>query len=79
MRQLSFVDDSNQLLYTFHGLRKNAACYLVEVLEANDSGGRLLGMTSETVRHHTKRVSAYRIAKDVAGKVKSIPLTKIDR
>lgn len=79
MHTLGYVDDSGQLLYTFHGLRKNAACYLVEVLEGDDAVGRLLGMTAETVRHYTKRVSAYRIAQDVADRVTAIPMSKMGR
>lgn len=35
MHDLGHVDDENQLLYTFHGLRKNACCYLLESKRKN--------------------------------------------
>jgi integrase len=55
--------------FVFHGLRKNAACYLAE-LGLNDSEiGAIVGMTPETVRHYTKRRRAYMIARDVAARV----------
>lgn len=79
MRKLGYVDDEDQLLYTFHGLRKNAACYLVEIVQGDDAVGRMLGMTAETVRHYTKRASAYRIAQDVAEKVTAIQPSKMGR
>lgn len=79
MKDLGHVDDKGQAEYTFHGLRKNAACYLVETGLSDDQVGRLLGMTAETVRHYTKRASAYRIALDVADTVTAIPLSKMGR
>lgn len=55
--------------FVFHGLRKNAACYLAE-LGLNDAEiGAIVGMTPETVRHYTKRRRAYMIARDVAARV----------
>lgn len=79
MKRLGYVDDEDQLLYTFHGLRKNAACYLVEIVQGDDAVGRMLGMTADTVRHYTKRASAYRIALDVADKVTAIQPSKMGR
>jgi integrase len=79
MKTLGHVDEGGKVLYTFHGLRKNAACYLIEVLGSDDAVGRLLGMTAETVRHYTKRTQAYRIALDLADKVTSIPRSKMGR
>jgi integrase len=79
MKQLGHVDDEGQALYTFHGLRKNAACYLIEVLQSDDAVGRMLGMTAETVRHYTKRASAYRIAEDMSDKVTAIKPAKMGR
>ena len=79
MHRLGYVDDDGKLLYTFHGLRKNAACYLVEVVQGDDAVGRMLGMTADTVRHYTKRTSAYRIAVDVADKVTAIQPSKMGR
>lgn len=79
MHKLGYVDDDQQLLYTFHGLRKNAACYLVETGLSDDQVGRMLGMTADTVRHYTKRASAYRIAVDVTDKVTAIKPSKMGR
>lgn len=79
MKRLGYVDDAGQLLYTFHGLRKNAACYLIEIVKSDDAVGRMLGMTADTVRHYTKRTSAYRIALDVFEKVTAIQPSKMGR
>lgn len=55
--------------FVFHGLRKNAACYLAE-MGLNDSEiGAIVGMTPQTVRHYTKRKRAYMIARGVAERV----------
>jgi len=56
--------------YTFHGLRKNACCYLKE-LGLNDTEiGAIVGMTPEVVRHYTKRSRALMIARGAARKVR---------
>ena len=55
--------------YTFHGLRKNACCYLAE-LGLNDSEiGAIVGMTPGIVRHYTKRKRTLMIARGVADRV----------
>lgn len=55
--------------YSFHGLRKNACCYLAE-LGLNDSEiGAIVGMTPQTVRHYTKQRRALMIARGVAERV----------
>lgn len=55
--------------YTFHGLRKNACCYLAE-LGLNDSEtASIVGMTPEMVRHYTKRSRALMIAKGAAERI----------
>jgi integrase len=55
--------------FTFHGLRKNACCYLAE-LGLNDSEiGSIVGMSPEMVRHYTKRKRAYMIALGAADRV----------
>lgn len=55
--------------FVFHGLRKNACCYLAE-LGLNDTEiGAIVGMTPETVRHYTKRSRALMIAQKVARRV----------
>lgn len=56
--------------YKFHGLRKNAACYLAEMGLSDTEIGAMLGMTSETVRHYTKEKRAYMIARGAAEKVR---------
>jgi hypothetical protein len=55
--------------FVFHGLRKNACCYLAE-LGLNDSEiGAIVGMTTPTVRHYTKRSRALMVAQIVAERV----------
>lgn len=55
--------------FVFHGLRKNACCYLAE-LGLNDSQiGSIVGMTADTVRHYTKRSRSLMVARDVARRV----------
>lgn len=56
--------------YKFHGLRKNAACYLAVMGLSDTEIGAMLGMTSETVRHYTKAKKAWMIARNAAETVK---------
>ncbi|MGE4430891.1 MAG: hypothetical protein AB7E05_09165 [Sphingobium sp.] len=79
MRDLGYVDEENQLLYTFHGLRKNACCYLLETGLSDTDVGAILGMTAETVRHYGKRARAYMIAKGAAEKMTKISITSMTR
>jgi integrase len=63
--------------FTFHGLRKNACCYLLELGLSDSDVGSILGMSSEMVRHYGKRARALMIAKRAAETVtggKIIPL-----
>lgn len=56
--------------YSFHGLRKNACCYLRE-LGLNDTEiGSIVGMTPGTVRHYTKKSRALMVARGAAERVK---------
>jgi integrase len=55
--------------YSFHGLRKNAACYLAELGLSDTEIGAICGMTPETVRHYTKRKRAFMIARGAADRV----------
>lgn len=49
--------------FTFHGLRKNACCDLVEC-DLNDSEiGEILGMSREMARHYSKRARALMVAR----------------
>lgn len=64
--------------YSFHGLRKNACCYLHE-LGLNDMEiGSIVGMTAGTVRHYTKKSRALMVARGAAERVKGgtvLPIT----
>ena len=55
--------------FTFHGLRKNACCYLL-AMGLNDSEvGSILGMSAEMVRHYGKRARALTIAQNAIERV----------
>lgn len=71
MHSLGHVDDQGQLLYTFHGLGKNACCYLTEMGISSDEIGAMVGKTPETVRHYSKRARALMIAKGAADRALS--------
>lgn len=79
MHDLGHVDDEDQLLYTFHGLRKNACCYLLETGLSDTDVGAILGMTPETVRHYGKRARAYMIAVGASAKMTSVTPLKMGR
>jgi hypothetical protein len=55
--------------YSFHGLRKNAACYLAELGLSDTEIGAICRNDPETVRHYTKRKRAYMIARGAAERV----------
>jgi hypothetical protein len=55
--------------YSFHGLRKNACCYLLELGLSDTEVGAILGMDPETVRHYGKQAQVYMIAAGAAAKV----------
>lgn len=79
MHQLGHTDDEGQLLYTFHGLRKNACCYLLETGLSDTDVGAILGMTPETVRHYGKRARAYMIAIGASAKMTGVTPLKMGR
>ncbi len=63
--------------FTFHGLRKNACCYLLERGLNDSEVGEVLGMSPEMVRHYGKRARALMIARGAAVRMTSgvmIPL-----
>jgi integrase len=67
--------------YTFHGLSKNACCYLAELNLNDNEIGAVVGKTPETVRHYTKRKRAYMIASNIADRVTSgtvLPMVRGD-
>ncbi|WP_161555566.1 hypothetical protein [Sphingomonas carotinifaciens] len=55
--------------FTFHGLRKNACCYLLETGLNDSEAGSILGMSPEVVRHYGKRTRALKIAKGAAARM----------
>jgi integrase len=55
--------------YTFHGLRKNAACYLAEAGLTDEQIGALTGMSPDMVRLYTRRVNVWKIAESVAARL----------
>lgn len=55
--------------FSFHGLRKNACCYLLELGLSDTEVGSILGMSSEMVRHYGKRARALMIARGAARRV----------
>ena len=69
MHSLGFVDGQGQLLYTFHGLGKNACCYLIELGLTESEVSAIVGKTPETVRHYAKRARTYMLAQGAAKRV----------
>ena len=69
MHRLGYVDDDDQLLYTFHGLGKNACCYLTELGLSDTEISGITGKTPETVRHYAKRARVLMVAKGAADRV----------
>lgn len=63
--------------FTFHGLRKNACCYLVELGLSDTEVGGMLGMSPEMVRHYSKRARALMIAKGAAVRVTGGKITPL--
>jgi hypothetical protein len=66
MRQLGYVDGSGQVLYTYHGLSKNACCYLTELGLDEATIGAIVGKTPETVRHYAKEARRWMLAERAA-------------
>jgi len=52
--------------FTFHGLRKNACCYLIECGLNEQQIGEMLGMSPDMVRHYGKRARALMVARSAA-------------
>ena len=59
-KELAFMQEKR---FTFHGLRKNAVCMLLEVGCSEDQVGAIVGMSSAMVRHYAKEVSKFRLAR----------------
>jgi integrase len=64
--------------FTFHDLRKNACCYLLERGLNDSEVGEILGMSPEMVRHYGKRARALMIAKGAAARMMAGPIVKTD-
>jgi hypothetical protein len=69
MHSLGHVDEHDQLLYTFHGLSKNACCYLIETGLNEREVGDIVGKTAETVRHYAKQSNALMVAEGASARV----------
>jgi integrase len=65
------MSDLGETGYSFHGLRKNACCYLLELGLSDATVGSLLGMSAATVRHYGKRTRALMLARKAAETVTS--------
>lgn len=74
MHDLGYVDAQGQLLYTFHGLGKNACCYLAEMGLSDSEGAIIVGKTPETFRHYAKNARGLMIAKGAAERVTTGPI-----
>lgn len=55
--------------FTFHGLRKNACCYLLKRGRNDNEVGEILGMSPEMVRHYGKRARALMVARGAADRM----------
>lgn len=55
--------------YTFHGLRKNAACYLVELNLTDQEVGAILAMSPDTVRYYSRQARMLQLARGAADRV----------
>jgi hypothetical protein len=69
MHSLGYVDDDKQLLYTFHGLGKNACCYLTELGLSDTEISAIVGKTPETVRHCAKKARVLMVAHGASAQV----------
>lgn len=69
MKRLGYVDADGVPLYSFHGLSKNAICYLTELGLDEGTIGALVGKTPETVRHYAKEARLWMLAERAAATV----------
>ncbi len=65
--------------YSFHGLRKNACCYLLELGLSDATVGSLLGMSAQTVRHYGKRTRALMLAREAAHTITAAQVLPLKR
>lgn len=69
MKKLGYVDGKGKPLYSFHGLSKNAICYLTELGLDEETIGAIVGKTPETVRHYAKEARLWMLAERAADTV----------
>ena len=69
MKRLGYVDETGKPLYSFHGLSKNACCYLTELGLDAETIGAIVGKTPETVRHYAKEARLWMLAERAASTV----------
>lgn len=69
MKDLGFVDENGEALYTFHGLRKNSSNYLMEMGLTAEEIGAINGMNADTVRLYTKGVQKRVLVEGAKGKM----------
>lgn len=55
--------------FVFHGLRKNACCYLLEMGMNESEIGLMLGMSPAMVRHYGKRARALMVAREAVERI----------
>ncbi|TPE61558.1 hypothetical protein FJQ54_08175 [Sandaracinobacter neustonicus] len=55
--------------FVFHGLRKNACCYLIEIGLSDSQVGGMLGMSPEMVRYYSRRKRILMLVKSGAATV----------
>lgn len=60
-----------------HGLRKNAACYLLEAGATEEQIGAILGMSPDIVRLYTRRVRVRKIAEAVGENIAGATVTPL--
>lgn len=77
MRTLGYVDDDNLPLYSFHGLGKNACCYLTELGLTDTEISAITGKTPETVRHYAKQARKLMVALGAAEKIAAANVSRL--
>lgn len=70
---------SESATFTFHGLRKNACCYLLEQGLNDSEVGEILGMSPDMVRHYGKRARALMIARNAVARIEQGTIISLDR
>jgi len=69
MQKQGHVDEKGLPLYSFHGLSKNAICYLLEEGLTEEQVSAIVGKTVETVRYYGKEQKKWMLADGAAATV----------